>query len=232
METVGEYITHVSTQLNDQKHDHAFTRWGRGLLLSYLNNGLSEIAAYRPEVFTEVKELSLVAGSRQSILSGVIASPVGNADGTPISDMDIELTKSFNTYDMCPPGVKFVNGNPRYVVRSLGVDNTNQHVYYVDPPVPDGMGDVTIKANVIGNAPIYTLEDWDDRVDLDGIFSNPLISYMLAQAYRLDNESANSRANSTALYKQFYSVMATNYKMQAKYSGGNYLAEDKAVGNG
>lgn len=229
MDTVGEYITHTSTQLNDQRFGRTFTRWGRGLLLAYLNLGLSEIATYRPEAFATEKKVTLQPGSVQSIDKGTITSVVSNIGGPPVSEGDFDLANAFMAYDICPPKVQFKNGNPIFYVRSYSVDKSDPTKFYVAPPVPSGVK-VDVLLNLMQGPTEYTLEDWDESLDMDNKYANNLIDFMCAKAYEVDMESAQSRHNSDSMYHRFYTSMGIKYKRESSYRAGNYLADDKSAG--
>lgn len=229
MKTIGDYITHASRQLNDQKKGHAFTRWGRALLLDYLNRGLSELAALRPEDFLSTISVTLKPGVVQALdIEGEIANIGTNADGTPIAVMDKSLTMAFNAHAVCGSNVKFVNGTPTYRVWAIAIDEKDTHKIYVDPPVPTGLNP-TISITVKGQNKQYTLSDWDEDILLPSKYQNNLINFIEACAFRLDNESANSRANSDSLFKQFYNSLGIKYIQQAKYDSGKYSGNDRAV---
>jgi hypothetical protein len=225
MDTVGQYVTHVSGQMNDQRPSRAFTRWGRGLLLDYLNLGLTEIGAYRPEAFAKDEITTLVAGATQTIdASKTLIGLSSNMDGTPILPGDIEMATAFNAYAICPIEPRIINGKANYLVRSFAFDSKNTHKFYVDPPVPKGMT-VQVNATVTGDVPQYTLADWDKPVEMESKFDASLIDYMMAKAFELDMESAQSRTNSQGLFKKFYDVMGVKYRVESKYRSGNYLGE-------
>jgi hypothetical protein len=225
MDTVGQYVTHVSTQMNDQRPSRAFTRWGRGLLLDYLNLGLNEIGTYRPEAFAKDVIIDLVAGATQTTdYSKTIVALSSNMDGTPILPGDIEMATAFNAYAICPIEPRIINGEARYLVRSFALDKHNKHKFYVDPPVPKGLV-VQVNASITGEVPQYTLADWDKPIVMESKFSGDLVDYMMAKAFELDMESAQSRSNSQSLFKKFYDVMGVKYKMESRYRSGNYLGE-------
>lgn len=230
METVGEYVTHVSTQLNDQRYGRAFTRWGRALLLEYLNLGLSEIGIYRPEAFAATREITLSPGIEQTLEDGVsLRSISSNVGGPPVTEGDFTMARAFMTYDICPPSPKFVNGNPVFFIRSFAVDKDNPKKFYVEPAVPAGLT-VRVNATILGETPQYTLADWGKDIAMEIKFANNLIDYMMAKAYRLDKESPESRANSDSLFRTFYTSMGVKYKQESKYRADKYLAKDKEVG--
>lgn len=229
MQTVGQFVTYVSTQMNDQRPSRAFTRWGRGLLLEYLNLGTTEIGTYRPEAFAKDELITLVPGSTQAADPGkTLVGLSSNLDGTPILPGDIAMATAFNAYAVCPIEPRIINGEAAYLVRSYAFDKQNSHKFYVDPPVPKGLV-VKVNATVTGDIPQYTLADWDKPLVMESKFNGSLVDYMQACAFGLDMESAQSRANSQQLYRKFYDVMGVKYKMESKYRSGFYLGE---VGTG
>lgn len=229
MQTVGEYVTQASTRLNDQRQGRTFTRWGRALLLTYLNLGLAEIAAYRPEAFATTQAITLAPGVVQTIPAGAIQRVVSNEDGTPISEGDYGMAAAFAAYDPCPSSVSFKDGNPVIRIQSYAVDQADTRRFYVDPAVPAG---VTAKVNiaVIGAAPQYALADWNNHIRLDLKFSNDLLNFMAAKGFGMNQDSRQSMHNSDSLYRLFYTSMGAKYKRDVKYMSGNYLADDKAEG--
>lgn len=230
MRTVGQFVTHVSTQLNDQKPDRAFTRWGRGLLLEYMNLGLGEIAAYRPEAFARREILTLVPGMTQAIPADWQISAVeSNKDGSTVVEGDVHMASAYNTYAQCKSTpLVLVDGSYIYRVKTYGFDPKNPRILYVDPPVPaNTLAEVYV--NVAGAPSDYTLADWDKDIVVSHTFRASIIDYMTASAFTLDAESPQSRARSDQLYAKFYKVMGVKYVQESKYRSGYYLGK---VGTG
>lgn len=236
MKTVGEYLTHASKQLNDQRPNRAFTRWGRGLLLDYLKLGLGEIATYRPEAFATEIDHPLVPGSAQSVDPAyVITNIVSNSDGTPINEGDVKMAAAFGAYAVCKDAaVVFEKGVPIYRARTYSVDKGNANQFFVDPPVPKGLA-ASLRINVTGVGMEYTLADWNKELRISYKYAACLIDYVLACAYGLDMESPQSRARSDTLYRRFYDIMGVKYRQEAKFKSGYYLGDvgtkDPQAGN-
>ena len=226
MKTVSQFITHASTQLNDQRPGRAFTRWGRGLLLEYLNLALAEIATYRPEAFSKEIDISLVAGAAQSIDPGnSLIAITANSDGTPVGEGDANMATAFNRYAVCSAdALVMVEGTPTYLVRTFSIDKNNANKFYVDPPVPKGLTP-TVKATIMGGATDYKLTDWDFDIFVAAKYKASIIDYMLACAYGLDRESPTSMARSERLYRRFYDVMGVKYRQESKFKSGYYLGK-------
>lgn len=234
MNTVGQYLTHASTQLNDQRYGRAFTRWGRGLLLEYLNLGLSEIATYFPDDFTAELEVTLKPGREQSIDSiNRIISVTNNSDGSPLVKMDQDLSDGFAIYDICGPSITFVNGSPVYRATSYAVKKENPRSFVVEPAVPDGLEPKVI-VTVDGAALSFSLSDWDNSHNIPAKYFNALMDFILGKALALNKESASSQTESRECFRRFYSVLGINYKQSSRFGSGYYRGEmgdgDKRAG--
>lgn len=220
MNTVGQYLTHASSQLNDQRHSRAFTRWGRGLLLDYMNLGLAEIGTYFPDDFTKEIMVTLKPGREQSIDgTAKIVSVNNNADGSPITEMDQDLSDSFAIYDICPPTVSFVGGSPVYRATSFVVRKENARGFIIEPAVPEGMAPV-VSVTVDGAIPQFTLSDWDAPHNVPPKYINALMDFILGKAHGLNMESVSSQAESRDHFQRFYSVLGINYKQSSRYGSG------------
>lgn len=222
MYTVKFYIEHVSTQLNDQRSKRAFTRWGRALLLDYLNLGLTEIGTYRPDAFTKKITLTLVPGTVQSAPEGTsLVSIESNLDGSFVNKADASLLRGFASYDICPAKPAIVHGRPVFNIRSYAVGNDNPNEFYVEPAVPKGLN-VEVVAKIMGSTPQYTLADWDKPVIMEDKYANNLITFMEAKGFALDMESQSSRAESQVRFRNFYQSMGVKYTMESKFRSGNF----------
>lgn len=228
MNTVGQIITHVSGQLNDQGFKLEFVRWTRELQLEYVNQALKEIGAYRPDAFTVTAEITLVAGIKQSVAAYKTLKDLHDGNGLPIQSGDAAILKSFVGYDYCTPRVQFKNGAPVYNVKSFAVSGSDIKTFYVSPAVPAGLSPKVI-ATLIGEAPELTLADWDTKLEMQDKYYNNLLDFMQARAYELDSESPNSRANSQMYFQRFYSAMGVKYKVDSAVKSGFWKGQ---VGTG
>lgn len=221
METLEFYITHASRQLNDQRRNRAFTRWGRGLLLDYLNLGLKEIGIYKPDAFTKSIDLALVPGEVQTVSDEIsLLSIDANADGSKINIADIDLVKSYGAYAVCAPKIKIKDGRPIIKIMSVSIDKDNPRTFYVSPPVPTGMS-LSVRATIIDSPPKYTLTDWTKNVKIESKYTNALIQFMMAKAYELNREvSPQDRANSLQYYQMFYDGLGVKRKIEDRFKAG------------
>lgn len=227
MDTVGNIIVHVSGQLSDQQPRREFSRWTRQTMLEYLNQGIAEMATYRPDDFSTTTKMVLAPGAKQLIATtGSVASVEVN--GVPLNDADISAYKAFSAYATCPPAIQLRNGRAVFKLRSVAIDPDNKGVFYVSPPVPAGVA-ATANVKISGYAPQYTLADWDKAPDMPTAYINSLIDFMEARAYQRDTESSVSASKSQRLFSLFYQRMGAKYKVDSAYNSGYFKGE---VGTG
>lgn len=225
MATVKHIITHVSRQLNDQRKNKQFTRWTQADLLEYLNQALKEIAAYRPEAFAKTLALALVPGKTQTVPEGTtLRGFAADTNGNTAYSTDDTLLKAFGAYAACPPKTVMKDGKVVYNVKTFSVDSIDPKTFYVSPPVPSGVA-ITVQAQVDGDAPEFSLADWNKEVAIQDKFYNSILVYMTAMAYKLDSESVVSVQEAQRLLQLFYQVMGVKYKIDSARNSGYYNGE-------
>lgn len=225
MDTIGKIITHLSRQMNDQRANKKFVRWTRQDWMDYMNRGLTEIGAYRPDAFAASTTIPLVAGSAQRAPDGVVVDAFGpDKNGLSPVVADTEAYRAFSTYAKCTYKPKVVNGQIVYSVKSVVIDEANPQIFYVSPPVPAGVT-TTIDAKTVGEPPQYTLADWNKPVGIASKYLNNLCDYMTALAYKLDSESQVSQAAAARIFSLFYQTMGAKYKIDAAHNSGYYKGE-------
>ena len=229
MDTIGKLLTHVSSQLNDQRHNREFLRWNRSVLVEYYVQALEALRSYRIDAFTTQTTIMLTSGTQQKV-SGYsqIISVDANADGTPAHTGDVALLKAFAAYSVCPPKLQLKNGVPVYRVKTVGIDKADPSVFYVSPPVPPGF-EASVKATVVQDIPAYTVSDWSKPHIFDAKYVNVVIDFMQARAYELDIESRTAKQDSARFMQKFYTALGISYKMDSALGSGYYKGQ---TGNG
>lgn len=228
MKTAADYVEEVSRDLNDQQQGREYQRWSRALLVSYLNDALTEIIGYRPDAYAENTNISLVAGYQQQVVGRSVLKILSNADGSFVSEGELDLLTAWASAGMPAQPLRVdANGNPIYSVKSYAIDPKDPTQFYVSPPVPAGLTPV-LKARCTLE-PNYTLLTLGEQVPILPKYSNSVKDYMLYSAYSLDSESPEASKNAEACYRAFYQAMGVKYKMDSAYKSGNY---NGTIGNG
>jgi 6-phosphogluconate dehydrogenase len=231
MKTVGQLVTDVSGQLNDQYLGREFQRWNRARLLSYLVGGMAELLSYKPEAFTKTEAVVLAAGAKQELTDKykTIVSVASNTDGSTVTEADFDLFKAYSPYSCCAAEVVFdANNNPIYKAKSFAIDPKDPKTFYVSPPVPVGLTP-TINVIAIVPPPEYTLADWGVELPFDMKYQENILDYMMGRAFDIDTESAMSRSNADKHLSRFYTAMGVKYRVESAYRAGNY---NGSIGDG
>lgn len=191
--------------------DTTNVRWPAAELLGWLNDGQREICIDKPDACVLTVVPQLVAGTKQSIGSGLTAT----------ANILLKITRNMGTNGTTPgrairPVAQEILDaqNPEW-----HTDTTDAEVihyvydprvpkqYYVWPPQPaSGMGyvEVTCGASPTDVANLAT------AISVDDIFSNALLDYILYRAYSKDAKYAGNGARAAAHYQQFANAIGRN----------------------
>lgn len=191
--------------------------------MDYLNQGLDEIATYRPDAFYRTIDQELSPGAKQEVSSNGTVDSV-EVNGIPLTQSDMTTYKAFSSYAVCAPRVRVRGGKAEFRVRAVAVDPDRKGIFYVSPPVPAGLS-LRAKINIVGEAPKYSLADWGKPLDMQNKYLNDLIDFILARAYQRDAESAISSTKSQRLFSIFYQRMGAKYKIDSAYNSGYFKGE-------
>jgi hypothetical protein len=204
--------------------DTGFVRWPLPELLLYLNDGMRELAIYKPTAVTETVELPLSEGTLQAIPDAYISllrvtrnlatldgSPQGRTGGKAITPT------SRNTLDVVMPSWQDPNTLPySATVQHVIQDMADPRSFYV---VPGNDGNGVIEA-VVSVEPTDIAEpanpldvgSYTATVAVPSIFRNALVDYVISRAYQKDSTDPNAAARAQAHYQMF--ANAIGLKMQ------------------
>lgn len=223
MPTLKAAVEEVSRQLNDQQIGHEYTRWPRTYLISYVYDGLLQVALYRPDAFSTVADVTLVPGIRQKLPDGM-TTLVSFVDPLNVTNDDFGLTRAFDK-KTCPEDLD-CDGNVVYTVSSYNYDLRNPGYFFVSPPVPNGLAKpAVVKITGASAPPVVDATWWLKQLPGDVKYYNPVIAWALSRAYEIDTESENSFRLMNYQRSEFYRMMGVKYQMDSKYNSGWYLGQ-------
>jgi len=198
----GDVLQRASIILNDED----FVRWGKPELFAWLNDGACEIVIRRPAAGAVTGNLTLAAGSLQSLPDGGIEllDVVRNVGGRPIRRTDRQLLD-----DSMPSWQQM---RPVSAIKHYTFDERSPKTFYVYPPAQAG---VVVEA-LYSKAPDAVAAD-DDQLQIDRAYIGPLVSYILYRALAKDSEFANGTL-AAAHFQAFTEALAANNMMTAEAS--------------
>jgi hypothetical protein len=176
--------------------DAGAVRWADSELLGWLNDGQREICALRPDAKTRSQTVTLAAGTRQTLPDAATMlvevtrnMPAGNP-GLAIRKADRETLDSF------VPGWHVLS--PVATIQNYLYDPKVPEQYWVYPPAAAGTQIEVVAAERPTDVPAIA-----NVIDLDDMYGNALLDYVLFRAYSKDAEHEGNRALAMAYRDAF-----------------------------
>jgi hypothetical protein len=194
------------TRVQDTLQDTTSVRWSEAELLRYLNDAQREVVNLRPDASALTANVQLSTGTLQTIptsglrllkitrnMSGTSGSATGGR-AIRIVDFDILNTQEPNWNDPTVTG-DAAHGT---IVKHYAFDQDDPRKYYVYP-------------GVSGNAYVEivyskTPDDFSSTsatLDIDDIFANAVVDFVLFKAYLKDSEYAGNAVRANQHYALF-----------------------------
>ncbi len=194
--------TVTGTQILDKAEtilqDTTNVRWPTAELLGWLNDGQREIVAFRPDAGNKIAQMSLVAGTKQSVptdgyqLLDVVRNfdNAGTTAGRAVRKVPQELL------DAQVPD--WHAATPTTTVLHFTYDPRIPRTFYVYPPSTG-----TTKLEILYSAAPANLAAAGDVISIDDIYANVLLDYVLYRAYSKDFELTGNQERAQYHYAKF-----------------------------
>jgi hypothetical protein len=226
--TAASVMLSVQTILNDA----ASVRWTAVELHTWLNDALREIAVLKPNAVAKTVELSLAQGAYQTLpadhfnlfrltrnLATNAASATGRGGGRVITQVEREVM------DMQIPGWMDTAVMPysKNVVHFIN-DISDMAAYYVVPG-NDGTGVVEAICAVmpamvpVPASDVLSVSSYTTNVDIQDIYRNALIDYMLYRAFSKDASLPGIAQRAGLHYSQFSNALGLKFAAERMVSG-------------
>jgi len=217
--------TNLLSRIKDILQDTTSVRWPEAELLRYINDAQREIVNYRPESSAKTDNVQLVTGTKQVLptdglrlikVTRNMSDASGGASGKRairIVNVDILNTQEPNWHDSSAASGDAAHGaNVKHYV----FDEDDPRNYYVYPGV-SGNAYVEI---VYSKAPT-DLSSASSALDIDDIFGNAVIDYVLFRAYQKDSEYAGNAQRQQTHYQLFLNSVGQGLQAQDLLSPNN-----------
>lgn len=209
----------------DILQDSTSVRWPLPELVRYLNDGQREVILYRPDSTVTTSNLTLVAGSKQTLPANAskLIEVIRNNSATQKAAVRLVNREILDAQEP-----DWHSKTQVAAVKHYMYDPRNPLEFYVYPPASTTavLEIVYSKYPTDVTAPGINdeLADITDTVDVPDIYSNVLQDYVLYRAYSKDAEYAGNAQRATAHYSAF--ANALNIEVQ-----GTIGASPNPVGN-
>lgn len=193
MTTPQDIITTARYILNDT--DAIAPRQSTTELLGYFNDGLREIAAIQPALYTEIGDLTCIINTCEQAIPYTSAQAVVDvlciADGDAITPFDIPTMNAFN------PGWRTDTGGPAVQWSKYPGQPMRFFIYPKAPATTQ-----VLNVSYLKNATVHALTD--PITEIPSSYFPPLVDYVVYRAEFKDDEHANS-GRAAAAYQAFVS---------------------------
>lgn len=197
-------------RVRDLIQDVGKVRWTDTELLNYLNDGRRDLAAARPDLYSETTNLTLVAGTRQTIPS----------DGTRL----IDAIRNVTSANVIGRAVRIVEReildahSPDWhteptstVIKNFMYDEREPKTFYVYPPAAAGHK-MTI---VYSKAPVELISAdlvSTSVLEREDIFISALVDYIVYRCLSKDSEFAGNAQRAVMHYQAFANLVGIGNK--------------------
>lgn len=203
-------IAKLATKLGDAAH----TRWSVASLLEFIADAERYTVLLRPDAYSKVEAVKLVAGStRQSIPAGAVRflgitrnmGADGLTPGLPVTLTQRDALDEANSSWHTEAGSETID---HYVF-----NEKTPTQYSVTPPPADS---VYVELEYAANPP--DLETEDDILALDDIWMEPLREYVLYLCYSDNATNMQERSRAEWHLQKFYVALGEEAKAKIVYS--------------
>lgn len=193
--TVASIIERANTLLNDP----GFTRWSKQELLNYFNDASKAIVLVRPDAHAKHVDFACKAGTTQTLPSDALRliDVVRNVGGGAIRYVPRKLLDDSYPDWHASTGASSVS--------AFAYDERDPKTFFLYPgPAADVKVDVVFSA-VPQSKTLAEVEDGSApaTADLDEIYINPLIDFIMYRAFLKDSDIAANANRSQGHYQAF-----------------------------
>lgn len=188
--------------------DSSGVRWTDAELLDHINDGQREIVNFKPEVKATHANVQLSTGTEQTLPSGGLrllkisrnmASTASDAaGGKAIRIIEEDLLNSIEP-DWHDPTVTGASAHGS-IIKNYIFDPDDPKKFYVYPGVKSGSN---AYVEVIYSALPADLSVVSDTIDIDDIYGNALVDFVLYKAYLKDAEYAANQQRAGTHFQLF-----------------------------
>lgn len=208
--TVVEWFRSIASALNDDEPTRPFQRYALKDMMFAYSQAMSLVAQYRPDLFAELKVVSLHAGKYQDVRGccSKVLDVMDQVDknGNVIRELKNSRTKATTVErNWKKPSCLPAGANP-YLVLTVSIDKNLDGRFTVYPPVPCGV-EAFVMAKCVGQP--CRLTPADQNADMPGTDALNTAAWHYVMASMLTGDRfANGSANDKGYhYRMFFDML-------------------------
>jgi hypothetical protein len=200
--TAAEVLTRAADIIQDQTN----VRWPQAELLRYLNDARREVAIARPDLYATTTNVSLAAGTKQSLpsdgmrLIDVTRNMPGGSPAGALRVVEREIL------DAQRPD--WHTETQTAALKHFMYDERSPRVFYVYPPAVAGH-----QIEVIYGRSPADITNVSTQLTDEDIYAGAIVDYVCYRAFSKDSEYAGNGQRAIAHYQQFLNALGLGGKM-------------------
>jgi len=208
---------HILSRVQNILQDNTNVRWTEGELIDYLNDGQREIVNIRPDSTATHSNVSLSTGTEQSIptdglrlikvlrnMSGTGTDATGSRTirQVELSDLDI-INRDWHSSSVTGPAA---HGT---IVKNYAFNEKDPRKFYVYPGISG-----SAYVEVVYSKNPTNISAGTDLIQVDDIFANALINFVLYRAFLKESEYANNVAVASGYFNAFNQTLLVGKQIE------------------
>ena len=215
-------VANLILRIRDTLQDTTGVRWLEAELLRYINDAQREIVNLRPDASSTTANVALVVGTAQTIPTAGLrlikvvrnmSAAGGSATGKRairIVDREILDTQEPDWHDPTVSG----DASHTTTVKHYVFDEDDPRRFYVYP----GASTTSTFVEIVYSAAPGNITSTSTAIEVDDIYANAIIDYVLYKCYMKDAEFAGNQQRSGMHYQLFTSSLGTGGQVQLTLS--------------
>lgn len=204
MTTTAQSIIREAQEL---LQDTEGTRWPATELVAHLNDGQRDIATIRPDLFTILAAIALVAGPRQALPAACVdfVEMPRNTNGAALRQADRNMLDAVEPSWYTKAGVQ--------TIKHFCYDAREPNVFWVYPPAAVGASVDAVYSTMPADVATPSGASYTTvagNIDCPDVCKNSLLHFVLFRAFAKDAEFGGNAAMSAANYQLFKAGIAAD----------------------
>lgn len=189
----ADKILTLVNKVNQQLQDDQFTRWPKEELIGYFNDAQLSVIQNRPDAYTKDADIVCAAGTKQALPSEAIRLIDIRYNSATMRAITFRPRAEITEYDPMWYGT---TGEDE--AESFFYDERDPKVFFLYPGVADRIAVAAVYSVAPDRKLSANVDDTTDA-DLDSIYSNAIVEYMLYLAHTKDFEYSEQAKAQTHL---------------------------------
>lgn len=216
---VVDWFRTIAAVLNDDEPTRPFERYALKNMMFAYNQAMSLVAQYRPDLFTELKMVTLHAGKYQDVRGccSKVLDVLDQVDQNGNVLRELRNTRAKPTTaerNWKKPSCLPAAAN-EYVILTVNIDKSLDGRFTVYPPVPCGVK-AYVMVKCVGQPCALTLADQNTQMPGSDVLNTAAWHYVLASQLTGDRFATGAAGDKAYHYRMFFDMLGIQQRQDER----------------